>query len=253
MANSRYLIHNKGKDQSERALQWLFGFPTAVALAFGLYGVFATHATYGMLLIFCGLIWLIVFDLAGKLMDPAAAASGVRGESKVKTWLESLPNRYVLFDRVRLPHEGSQTGERELDFIVIGKRCVFVIEVKNNAGTIAPNDLWDKQWPVKTPSGGRRLMRNPMHQVYGQRKTLEERLAEHGVYLTVQPIVVLSNPDCSFFWNEYSSIPIVQSESALNEVITQLDGQGREIDAQRIAELIRRIDIARRRSKKASS
>ncbi|PYZ99595.1 hypothetical protein A6K26_007835 [Gammaproteobacteria bacterium 2W06] len=262
MANSQYHRLKRRQFRGRQALMVLFGVPGAAMVALALYmGVYLgdPHALLEpMTLPFLLVIWIVLFGLtakalkvmapsAGKRSAPevAAQASGVRGELGVKSWLGALPGDYILFDNVRISHAQSRTGERELDFVVIGKRRVFVVEVKNNAGTIAPDDLWDKQWPVTTPSGGQRSMRNPMHQVYGQRKTLEERLAERGVHVQVQPIVVLSNPNCLFLWGENTPIPIAQSGKVLRGLITRLDERGRRLDPPRVAEALASVDRTR--------
>lgn len=259
MADDKYLLQGKGQGMARQLASVLFGVPTVGA--FGVVGYMGatSSVSFGGLLFVGYAIWMVLFIMTaqgiaavditpGGQRDPEAAAqaSGMRGESTVRRWLSELPADYILFDGVRLPHAQSQTGERELDFVVIGKRRVFVVEVKNNAGTIAPVNLWDKQWLVTTPSGGERSMRNPLHQVYGQTKTLEERLAERGVYVEAQPIVVLSNSDCAFICNDRTSIPIAKSGSVLRALITRLDEQGRELGSRRVAEVLASVDHARR-------
>jgi|GEM_PF-3683450 len=246
MANGQYLIPNKGQEAVRRDLTWLFGVPTAAAGFAFVYLRVTSFPSAMELLVVGGVTWLISFSLMSKILESAPVASGTRGELKVQASLAKLPADYILFDTVRLPHAQSRTGERELDFVVIGKRRVFVIEVKNNAGRITPKGLWDREWPVKTLRGAGRSMRNPLRQVYGQRKTLEARLAEHGIHLKVQPIVMLSNPDCAFRYDGEVSIPIIVSGPALRETLTTLDTHGGKINQQRVADALAGVDLARR-------
>ena len=246
MANDKYLLNRKGEQAAHRDLARLFGVPSIVAVLVAGYFLFTLPNASASTLFIAVPVWFIFFTFMSEILESAPAASGTLGESRVQSSLKRLSDDYILFDTVRLPHPQSRTGERELDFVVIGKRRVFVIEVKNNAGTIAPPDVWDRQWPVVTQRGDKRSMRNPLRQAYGQRKTLEGRLAERGIHLKVQPIVVLSNPDCEFIYSGKVSIPIVMSGTDLREIITRFDRAGSEIDQSYVAEVIQSVDISRK-------
>ena len=56
--------------------------------------------------------------------------SGAEGETQVLKKLKELDNDFVLFNRMILPDEKTTIGIRELDFIAISKKAIYIIEVK---------------------------------------------------------------------------------------------------------------------------
>lgn len=75
--------------------------------------------------------------------------SGAKGEEKVAKCLKSLRGKYRVFHDVVLPR-----ARGDIDHVVVGPNGVFVIETKNNNGTISCNgDSWSQ---LKTGKKGGR-------------------------------------------------------------------------------------------------
>jgi hypothetical protein len=75
--------------------------------------------------------------------------SGAKGEEKVAKCLKSLGGKYHVFHDVVLPR-----ARGDIDHVVVGSNGVFVIETKNNNGTINCNgDSWSQ---LKTGKKGGR-------------------------------------------------------------------------------------------------
>ena len=77
--------------------------------------------------------------------------SGAKGEEKVVKCLKHLGGRYHVFHDAMLP------GKRgDIDHVVVGSNGVFVIETKNNNGTIScSGDSWS-QWKTGKKGGSYR-------------------------------------------------------------------------------------------------
>ena len=145
--------------------------------------------------------------------DPTREA-GMEGEEAVLGELMTLPEEFHLFNQVLVPNPRSRTGYTEVDYIVVGPTGVFVVEVKNNRGTIHGRGEQDASWPVEkvgrggTPYWSR--MRNPVRQAKGQAIVLGRWLREQGVSAWVQPVVVLAHPDVMWRPARQYSVPVVE-------------------------------------------
>ncbi len=74
--------------------------------------------------------------------------SGAKGEEKVAKCLRSLNGKFHVFHDVLLPRT-----KGDIDHVVVGPNGVFVIETKNNNGTISCNgDSWS-QWKTGKKGG----------------------------------------------------------------------------------------------------
>lgn len=133
-------------------------------------------------------------------------ASGLEGEAFVFQVLSTIPGAIVR-NQVLLPNERSRTGHTEADFILIGKKALYLVETKNNAGTIVASEKEDR-WPVRTPGGKVVDMRNPVRQVNIQAKVLRDRLAEKGLTPLIQPTVGFSNRRAALKVKGQTSVPV---------------------------------------------
>lgn len=135
-----------------------------------------------------------------------SVASGLQGETYVcKTLLDISPD-YVVRNQVLLPNTRSRTGHTEVDFILVGKKALYLVETKNNAGTIQASED-GREWVVEAASG-KHSMRNPVSQVRIQHKVLQQRLTERGITVIVQPSVAFSSPLANLMGDVELSVPV---------------------------------------------
>jgi hypothetical protein len=138
-------------------------------------------------------------------------ASGLSGETFIYKVLEGVDSRFTVRNQVLLPNSRSRTGHTEADFILIGRKALYLVETKNNAGRIEVSEE-APEWPltVTLPDGTKRAssMRNPVRQVKVQAKVLRQRLAEKGLHPIIQPTVAFSNPDAQLVEHESPSVPV---------------------------------------------
>ena len=142
--------------------------------------------------------------------------SGAKGESIVLEHLKKLDNDFVLFNRVILPDEKSKVGNRELDFIVVSRKGVYIVEVKNNRGHIKVDGCSDK-WQVSKVSSNNKIyskdIKNPIRQTFAQKKVLQTYLYNKKVYIKGIPfitMVIFSNDEVqlseSFISNDANQV-----------------------------------------------
>lgn len=122
------------------------------------------------------------------------AANGLRGERlAVKTVKKGMKD-FVVFTNLVLEYEGK---ESETDLILVGKKGLFVVEVKNHIGRITGKEA-DKRWiQHKIGSKGGHYA-NPFYNPTKQVKThvfrLSQLLKEHGYPHWIQGVVWFSHP-----------------------------------------------------------
>lgn len=151
--------------------------------------------------------------LPGSSSVDAGMLSGVAGEAAVLEQLKTLPDDYVIINRVRVPDEYLTNGERELDFIIAGPTGLWVVEVKNTPGhvQVCPDARY---WPLARRAGcGSRpswnAMRNPMPQAQAQVAALERWLLRRGVSASARPVVVMAHPEVALSGVDQAGIPVL--------------------------------------------
>lgn len=143
---------------------------------------------------------------------------GAKGEAKVAGALSSLKGCNVYHD-VLLP------GERKnIDHIVLARNGVFVIETKNNKGTIKCNgDSWEleKVGRKGTPYAGH--IGNPSKQVKRNALALRNFILDRvGIRLYVNGIVCFTNRECVLEVNE-PTVPVVRLAELENFILIYMD------------------------------
>ncbi|NLC20700.1 MAG: NERD domain-containing protein [Halomonadaceae bacterium] len=137
-----------------------------------------------------------------------AVTSGLKGESYVHSLLSRISRDMVVINQVFLPNDKSRTGHTELDFILIGRKALYVVETKNNSGRIKASEH-DREWDVVHPSKKRYRMRNPVKQVLIQKAVLKRCLRKHGMgNVIIQPVVAFSSPNAKVHGADGVTVPI---------------------------------------------
>lgn len=162
--------------------------------------------------------------------------AGISGEKQIRYELENshLP-MYVLHD-IYLEHNGLTA---QIDYLIITRRHIFVIECKNLFGNIEINNTGDF---IRTIPDGKRTKREGIYspitqnrrhlelikQIRAEEKSvLTKFLFEKSFYNTYNPIVVLANPKT-----------VLLAKYAKKEVREQV------IRADQLVSYIRRVDAS---------
>ncbi|QIV94320.1 nuclease-related domain-containing protein [Allofrancisella frigidaquae] len=147
-------------------------------------------------------ILFIFFFLITKDNNPVdIIISGAKGESVVLNELKKLDSNYVLFNRIVLPDDKSTIGNRELDFLVISRKAIYIVEVKNNRGYIKVENMAER-WQVEKISQNNKTyaktIKNPIRQTFAQKKVLQTYLYNQRIYIKGIPVVtvvIFANPE----------------------------------------------------------
>ena len=153
-------------------------------------------------------ILFVFFFLITKDDNPVdIIISGAEGETTVLDELKKLDNNFILFNRVVLPDEKSTVGNREIDFIAISRKGIYIIEVKNNRGYIEVESMAER-WNVSKTSQNNKVyaktIKNPIRQTFAQKKVLQTFLYNQKIYIKGVPvvtIVIFANEDAQLSEN----------------------------------------------------
>lgn len=113
----------------------------------------------------------------------------IQGEHRTLAYLQKkLPQDWVIFGNAQVT-----TGEltREIDAIIIGDRCVWVVDEKGFTGTITGDE---HAWIFEDGSARERVLNNILHaakMLKGKLVAIDSRLAP----VWVEGVIILSTPD----------------------------------------------------------
>lgn len=120
---------------------------------------------------------------------------GIKGEEEALSLVSEISDDYTVFSNLKVEYENK---ESETDLIVVGKKGVFVIEVKNHNGKIVGGED-DKTWKQHKigKKGGRYSadLYNPTKQVGTHVWRLSKNLRDQNMRTWVQGIVFFVNPE----------------------------------------------------------
>lgn len=196
------LKSNKNKAWLYTALTVLFGLlffvGGAVSLAVILLKKYNLHIAFPIVLFALSFIMLLLFFICRKKFS--ILRSGVVGEKSVFDILKKLPNGYTVITNPVIYNRGAVN---ELDFVVIGKNGVFIVEAKNYRGIIKGKTS-DKTWrQIKHGKNNKvyeKEVNNPVKQAHRQGRRMLEVFNDFDITADVYPIV--------YFADERSEIKI---------------------------------------------
>lgn len=133
------------------------------------------------------IILIIVTWLNVDFAQSEQKRAGIRGEKfTIKLIRETMRNDDILLCNVRISFEGKKT---EIDNVILNKRGIYIIEVKNYVGTIT-GGLNDYEWSkTKTTASGNEytsVVKNPINQVRRQVYLLANYLKANGINIWVE-------------------------------------------------------------------
>ena len=118
MANLEYIKKSylQSKVNSRRKVTLFIGIPALIAVM-----VFGGSTVMPFILV--GFIILMVATFSGGASD-----AGTRGEEAALAILSQLPDTYHIFNDVKIPNPNSGKGFTAIDYVVVGRNGVFVVE-----------------------------------------------------------------------------------------------------------------------------
>lgn len=125
------------------------------------------------------------------LEDLAYSQKGFDGEKAVDRYTVALlQNNFTILHDVFLKNKGSSF---QIDTLIIGPHCIFVIEIKNYAGTVTFDFILNQF--TREYNGKIEAFRNPITQATTNKLLLTEWLADHNIIdIPIYPLVTISDP-----------------------------------------------------------
>ncbi len=139
--------------------------------------------------------------------------SGVRGEEATLKILQKLPKGYTILTNPVILNRGITM---ELDFVVVGKNGVFIVETKNYRGIIkgkTSKQTWKQVRHGKNDKVYEKEISNPVKQSYRQGKRMLEMFKDFNITADVYPVV--------FFVDNRSELKIVDDANLDVEVFNK--------------------------------
>lgn len=188
--------------------------------------------------IFLAFVFLICFLIFRK--EYQVLLSGVKGENNTRNILKKLPKDFTIITNPVIQNRGVTL---ELDFVVIGKNGVFIVESKNYRGIVRGKTSQQKWKQIKHGKGGNvyeKEVGNPVKQANRQRQRMVEMFRDFQITAKVFPVL--------YFADNYSkleieddaqlNVAIINNENHLLDYIVNSSGR-KTVDSNELAKIIR--------------
>lgn len=122
--------------------------------------------------------------------DHAKMLAGYKGEKSIDYFLSYINEDYYIFNNIRL---SDRNYFFQIDTLIISPFFICILEVKNIAGTIFFDDVFDQM--IRSIDGKDEGFSSPVIQVRRQRDHLKHWLVEQKFLpIPVETLIVISNP-----------------------------------------------------------
>lgn len=145
------------------------------------------HIAFPVVLMVVSLTLFFAFFLYKRKFEILRA--GVRGESSTLDILKKLPREYTIISNPVILNRGVTL---ELDFLVIGKNGVFIVESKNHRGIVSgktSKSSWKQVKNGKNDSVYEKEINNPVKQSFRQSRRMLELFRDFDITADVYPIL----------------------------------------------------------------
>lgn len=196
------------------------------------------HIAIPVILLASALVFGIVFLVFRKKYD--ILQSGVRGEETTLKILQKLPKEFTILSNPVILNRGITM---ELDFVVVGKNGVFIVESKNHRGIISGKTSktnWRQVKHGKNDKVYEKDIANPVKQSYRQCRRMEELFKDFDITANVYPILYFVDSRTELKINDDADLNVAifnKEESLLNYI---QNTKGREtVSSNELAKIIR--------------
>ena len=184
------------------------------------------HIAIPVILLAFALIFIIVFLVYRKKYDILQA--GVRGENATLKILKRLPKDFTVITNPVILNRGITM---ELDFVVISKNAVFIVETKNHRGILSGKTSsadWKQIKHGKNDKVYEKEISNPIKQSYRQSKRMEELFHDFDIKATVFPVLyfVDNRTELKVIDDSEMNVAIFNDEELMLDYIENTKGKG---------------------------
>ena len=198
------------------------------------------HISISVLFLVLAFIAFIGFITFKKNFD--ILKSGVLGEGNTLKLLKKLPRDYTVLTNPVIHNRGITM---ELDFVVVSKNGVFIVESKNYRGVVYGKTSSTGWKQVKYDKDGKKyekLVPNPAKQSYRQKQRLDELFKDLKISASVFPVLyfVDSRTELKIQDDANLNVTIINNEEYLIDFIKKTKGKDK-VSSEELAKIIRQF------------
>ena len=165
--------------------------------------------------------------------------AGVRGENSTLDILKKLPREYTIISNPVILNRGVSL---ELDFVVIGKNGVFIVESKNHRGIISgktSKSIWKQVKYGKNDRVYEKEINNPVKQSFRQSRKMLELFKDFDITADIYPILFFADSRAELRITDDANIDvsIFKDETELLEFIQTTKGR-KTVSKEELAKII---------------
>ncbi len=166
--------------------------------------------------------------------------SGVRGEDSALDVLKKLPKDYTIISNPVILNRGISL---ELDFVVIGKNGVFIVEAKNHRGIISgktSKSTWKQIKHGRNDKVYEKEIDNPVKQSFRQGRRMQELFRDFDIFASVYPVLFFADgkTELKVVDDADLNVPIFKKEKDLLDYIQNTKGR-ESVSKEELAKIIR--------------
>ncbi len=196
------------------------------------------HIAFPIIILVTALALLICFFVFRKRYN--ILLSGVRGESDTLEILKKLPKGYTILTNPVILNRGVTL---ELDFVVIGKNGVFIVESKNYRGIISGKTSSAKWKQIKHGKNDKvyeKEVGNPVKQAHRQGRRMLEMFRDFDITADIFPTVffVDNRSELKIQDDAEMGVAIFNNEQQLLDYIVNTSGK-QTVNSTELAKIIR--------------
>ena len=201
---------------------------------------FTLHISVPVIFIVLGLVGFVAFVIFKKKYS--ILQSGVRGEETTLKILRKLPKEYTVLTNPVILNRGVTM---ELDFVVICKNGVFIVESKNYRGIVSgktSKTYWKRIKHGKNNKVYEKEVSNPAKQSFRQKRRLEELFRDLKITATIYPVLyfVDNRTELKIQDDANLNVAIINNEESLLEFIQNTKGR-EKVSSEELAKIIRQF------------
>ena len=190
-----------------------------------------------IVLAFVGFVLFLVFKKKYDILQ-----SGVRGEETTLKILRKLPKEFTVLTNPVILNRGVTM---ELDFVVVSKSGVFIVESKNYHGIVCgktSKTYWKQIKHGKNNKVYEKEVSNPAKQSFRQKRRLEELFRDLKITATIYPVLyfVDNRTELKIQDDANLNVAIINNEESLLEFIQNTKGR-EKVSSDELAKIIRQF------------
>ncbi len=196
------------------------------------------HIAVPIILLIIAVVLFVIFLINRKQFG--ILQSGVRGEEETLQILKKLPKEYTIITNPIIYNRGAII---ELDFVVVGKSGVFIVETKNYRGIISgktSKSSWKQIKHGKNDKVYEKEVNNPVKQAYRQGRRMLEMFKDFDITADVYPIVyfVDSRSELKILDDAETGVQVFNKEKRLLDYIVNTEGK-HTVNSSELTKIIR--------------